>query len=248
MKKTDYYSPDFKYKTSLSQHLMHREVVSLDILSKLDFKNENKFYDVGCGNGFFLKSAKKILGNNLTYSGGDYSLFQQKKASSDSEFKVDIIDLEEKFNYQDNYFDCVYSGEVIEHLFNPDNMVSEMYRALKPGGYFLCTTPNMNSWCSRIVFLFGIAPITYECSTVSGMYGFGILKKLKKQSHPVGHVRLFNYLSLKDIFTSNGFEVVELKGAIFESMPKKIIWIDYLFSKIPSLSSDLVILGRKPLK
>ena len=39
-----------------------------------------------------------------------------------------------KFLPVDNFFDIVYSKSVIEHFHNPDKLISEMYRVLKPGG------------------------------------------------------------------------------------------------------------------
>ena len=42
----------------------------------------------------------------------------------------------------DNYFDYVVSCECIEHVPRPRQMAQELYRVLKPGGYFCITTEN----------------------------------------------------------------------------------------------------------
>lgn len=44
--------------------------------------------------------------------------------------------------FEDNYFDIVFSDNVLEHLNNPNQVFKEIYRVLKPGGYFLFKTPN----------------------------------------------------------------------------------------------------------
>lgn len=44
----------------------------------------------------------------------------------------------------DKYFDVVFSGEVIEHLSEPDLLFKEAYRILKKGGKLVITTPREN--------------------------------------------------------------------------------------------------------
>ncbi|MHA1400035.1 MAG: methyltransferase domain-containing protein [Candidatus Heimdallarchaeaceae archaeon] len=43
--------------------------------------------------------------------------------------------------FEDNTFDYVSAGEVIEHLDEPDNLIKEAMRILKPGGTFTLSTP-----------------------------------------------------------------------------------------------------------
>jgi SAM-dependent methyltransferase len=42
----------------------------------------------------------------------------------------------------DSSFDCVVAVEVIEHVADDEAFVREIHRVLKPGGWFLATTPN----------------------------------------------------------------------------------------------------------
>ena len=53
---------------------------------------------------------------------------------------------------------------MIEHLYNPDHMLEECRRVLKPGGLLIISTPNLQAWYNRILFLFGVQPIFYEVS------------------------------------------------------------------------------------
>jgi len=41
----------------------------------------------------------------------------------------------------DNYFDVVFSGEVLEHIDTPSDLLNDAYKALKKGGKFVLTTP-----------------------------------------------------------------------------------------------------------
>ena len=52
--------------------------------------------------------------------------------------------------FEDNTFDYVSAGEVIEHLDEPDNLVKEAMRILKPGGTFTLSTPLEESQDSNL--------------------------------------------------------------------------------------------------
>ena len=41
-------------------------------------------------------------------------------------------------------FDCVISFETIEHISDPNRFLEGVYRCLRPGGLFICSTPNKN--------------------------------------------------------------------------------------------------------
>ena len=134
----------------------------------------------------------------------------------------------------------------IEHLYNPDNFLSEINRILKKQGHLILSTPNLCAWFNRIIFLFGIQPLFVETSTKSKLIGGGPLKKLKNGKTPVGHLRIFNKDSIIDLLEENEFEIINIKGAIFDSgFPKWLLFFDNLFRIFPSLSSDFVILARK---
>jgi SAM-dependent methyltransferase len=47
----------------------------------------------------------------------------------------------QKLHFIDNYFDYILASDVFEHIRLDDNAYSEVFRTLKPGGYFLMTVP-----------------------------------------------------------------------------------------------------------
>ena len=47
----------------------------------------------------------------------------------------------EKQTFTDNLFDLVVTQDVMEHVFNPENVFREIHRTLKKGGAHIFTTP-----------------------------------------------------------------------------------------------------------
>jgi 2-polyprenyl-3-methyl-5-hydroxy-6-metoxy-1,4-benzoquinol methylase len=74
-------------------------------------------------------------------------------------FKLDNVniqfcDLNNQIPFEDNSFDICFSTEVIEHLHNPQNLIDETYRVLKPTGILFLSTPNVHSYMQKIRYLF----------------------------------------------------------------------------------------------
>ena len=48
--------------------------------------------------------------------------------------------------FEDNAFDVVYSSNVLEHVGNPAQVISEAIRVVRPGGHICFVVPNYGSW------------------------------------------------------------------------------------------------------
>jgi 2-polyprenyl-3-methyl-5-hydroxy-6-metoxy-1,4-benzoquinol methylase len=65
----------------------------------------------------------------------------------------------DNFDFESDFFDIVISIEVLEHLRNPDNYLSEILRVTKKRGIILMSTPNISSFISRLRMLLGFLPV-----------------------------------------------------------------------------------------
>ena len=55
---------------------------------------------------------------------------------------IKAVDIENSnLPFEDNSFDYVFSKSVIEHLYHPEKLFSEIYRVLKPGGTVITMCP-----------------------------------------------------------------------------------------------------------
>lgn len=101
------------------------------------YLTQGKFLDIGCGRGDMLKAFHDI---GYDAYGTDIS-----PASKELVYPIPftVCDLSKnQLDYPDNSFDFVFSKSVIEHLREPEKLLNEAYRILKPGGKFVVMTPS----------------------------------------------------------------------------------------------------------
>jgi SAM-dependent methyltransferase len=105
----------------------NREIKTLKLLAnEIEFIPDAgaKILDLGCADKYIAPACEA---EGWTYTGLDYM---------DVDFEDDNLPV------QSNSADIVISLAVIEHLKDPQNFLSEIYRCLKPGGLIYLSTPN----------------------------------------------------------------------------------------------------------
>lgn len=236
----DHYSQIVEYRSQLEQ----REEIALRLL--VSQSSGQNVLDLGCGDACFLSNWSQRQ-KNLKLFGLDLSVNQITKAKTRlPQAQFHRASLSDPLPFQNNFFDHIYCGEVLEHLINPDHFMTEAFRILKPGGTLVMTTPNLFAWYNRIFMLFGISPLFLEYSTKDSSVGYGPLKRFKASEQPVGHLRIFHPEAFKEIQSMYGFKNIRLKSARFEYLPKKVRWIDDLLSRLsPRWGSILISVAQK---
>ncbi|MBL0048109.1 MAG: class I SAM-dependent methyltransferase [Bacteroidetes bacterium] len=112
-----------------------------ELLDKLEpYRKTNNLIDVGCGDGFFLETARERKWNVY---GTEYTDEAIKICSAKG------INMQQgKLNpehYPADFFDVITSFEVLEHINNPQEELRNFHRILRSGGAVYVTTPNFNS-------------------------------------------------------------------------------------------------------
>lgn len=198
-----------------------------------------RLLDAGCGDGTFLSFVDAAF-PALALDGVDFSQ-DRLEGRQPSRAALRQADLNRGLPYEDAAFDVVYSGEVLEHLLDPDTFLRHVRRVMRPGGLLVLSTPNLFAWYNRALMLCGVQPLFVEMSNESGSVGVGPLKRFKLQERPVGHVRIFHPAALRDLLALHGFRVLRMHGSSFERFPGLLRRLDALVAKVPSLASDLVV-------
>jgi 2-polyprenyl-3-methyl-5-hydroxy-6-metoxy-1,4-benzoquinol methylase len=118
------------------------------VLNILSNQKKGKLLDAGAGSGKLSKRIKK-LGYDVRACDVDPQNFHL------NDIKIDRADLNSKFPYKNKTFDGVIAIELVEHLENPWNFIREAYRILRPGGFLIISSPNMESLRGKYNFLLG---------------------------------------------------------------------------------------------
>lgn len=136
-----------KLPLDLAQGKMrHKTKGKLIAFSFVEPGHKRRALDLGCGNGYWSNQLKK-KGWNVT------SADIEKNATN-----ALIVDAEKPLPFLNNYFDLIWSSEVIEHIKNLDNFIYETKRVLKPRGSLIITTPNSSFWLYKVLNPLGLTP------------------------------------------------------------------------------------------
>jgi len=150
----------------------HIENIFHLIEKNLSSYHPSSLLDVGCCDGKrTIRLAQYFnIGMDHVYGLDAYDLFT---GSNQNYFTVSQIDLEiNPLPYQDDMFDLVICNQVLEHLKNYDNVLYQMIRVTKAGGYILIGIPNLAHLINRIYLLFGIQPMCISLDSRQHVRGF----------------------------------------------------------------------------
>jgi SAM-dependent methyltransferase len=107
--------------------------------SEVDIPSQGRLLDVGCGNGSFLSAFLKAYPEWQLFG------FEQSDACRKSVLKIRGVEgfYSGDLEAIDGKYDIITLIHVIEHLFNPIDIMSYIRNLLAPGGIVLIQTPNL---------------------------------------------------------------------------------------------------------
>lgn len=116
---------------------------NLDFLTETDLlKPSYEILEVGCGIGNIVfeltKKGYDITGSDISHEAIAYGL---KKYP---DIRIEVQPAEE-LKLEDETFDIVLSFDLFEHIARIDKHIREVFRLLRPGGFYLFQTPNKYS-------------------------------------------------------------------------------------------------------
>jgi SAM-dependent methyltransferase len=183
------------------------------IIKNLDLKGDEKVLDAGCGDGFYLKLLISLY-PNLDLYGIDIDGKALKIAESNLEDflndkKIKIFERSiDNTEFKDSFFDAVFATEVLEHVPNDLEAVSEVKRILKKDGKFVFTVPNFN-------FPFMWDPLNYILQKFFNFHiKSGFFAGIWNQ-----HLRLYKIDELVEIASKNDMKIDNIKSVTHYSLP-----------------------------
>lgn len=118
------------------------------VLSRLNVQVDTNILVIGCGAGGDEKNLKALYPKTRIFS-IDISEEMIRKAISNHSPSNFIVCLAEALPFKENIFERILSREVIEHVIDPEKMLSEIYRVLIPRGIAVVTTENEESFSPK---------------------------------------------------------------------------------------------------
>jgi SAM-dependent methyltransferase len=115
-----------------------------------------RLLDVGCWDGFATSEYAAAFGARAL----GVEIFDAPASEARRrDVEVSQIDLEVgRFPWPDESIDLVIANQVLEHLKNVWQPMSEMARVLRPGGWLIVSVPNLASLHNRILLMLGLQP------------------------------------------------------------------------------------------
>jgi ubiquinone/menaquinone biosynthesis C-methylase UbiE len=157
------------------------------LLFSLGIKKNVHFLDIGCGTGYAMGEAAKLIDFKGQFYGIDLSTKMVEKAKRNFQGRNNfhfLVANAESIPLHDNYFDIIICTNSFHHYLHPDKALSEMHRLLKSGGRIYILDPTADNWIIKIL---------------------DITMKLKEPEH----VKFYSTSEFKRIFKSAGLKYVE---------------------------------------
>jgi len=88
-----------------------------------------------------MASYNNILASKFSYINTSYNKEIIEPGTYDTRLYADL----QRMPYEDNTFDYIITGDVLEHVRDYMSAIEECFRVLKPGGFMLFTVPYMHS-------------------------------------------------------------------------------------------------------
>jgi len=251
-------------KTALGHRICDMLLKYIDVCGKT-------VLDIGCGDGgisvAFAERGAIIIGLDNDANRIRLANNKAKEHAVDAKF---ILVNAEAIGLPDALFDVIICNAVIEHVFNPDKLISEISRLLKPGGFLFLDTPSRYSILQLISDThYGLFGISIMPRWIAAVYVVKIRKRFYK--YDVDNLRTYKYLNgicrankimlLED--ANVGFLVKQIMGdfalpttglrskviSIFKTMNLECILVQIVQSSLWSrfVASGWSLIGRKIL-
>lgn len=170
--------------------------------------------DIGCGAGKFGEALKRLAPERIVHGIEiDYNAATEAKKYLDAVYFGDLESIIPTLQLQ--YYDCIIFNDVLEHLINPNNILSRIKNILANNGIVVGSLPNFLEF-NNIYRLLKTRDFKYEDS--------GILDAT--------HLRFFTKKSMLRLFIEQGFEVLNITGINKTSSCKVDLLNFFLLNKL----------------
>lgn len=140
-------------RVDLFQRYWHKR--RFEEVAKVIESVKGKILDIGCADGTFSKvifdtaKPEKLIGIDVVKTSTDWA---NKHWGKEKKMIFEVGDAE-KLDYASETFNAVFALEMLEHVFDPKKVLSEIKRVLKKDGYGVFLVPSDSDLFNFIWFL-----------------------------------------------------------------------------------------------
>lgn len=199
------------------------------VLELLSSQPDAKLLDLGCAGGsYYSRLAYRIKTENI------HGIEIYGKAAKDAHkhgFEVIKADLGKVFPFRAASFDVVTASQVIEHINDVDNFVSEIYRVLKPEGYTIISTENLSSLDNLFALFMGQQAFSQHISRkymIGNKFSPHFGKHLSEERGGawMRHKTIFTYYGIQQMLSAYGFKLEKIIGIPTFPLPRFLSKVD----------------------
>jgi 2-polyprenyl-3-methyl-5-hydroxy-6-metoxy-1,4-benzoquinol methylase len=202
-----------------------------------NFKSGGKILDLGCSAGGFLHGLDGSSWQKYGIEMSEEVATQARKRTGAEVFVGDILDAP----FPKETFDAVTCFHVLEHLYQPCEILQKVFAWLKPGGVFYFMVPNIDSAGCRIFgsywyalelprHLFHFSPTSLRA--LAKRVGF---KELSLSTNREVFIEASSRYILDDLFYRAGMERTPLSKAGKPNLPFRVVRKAFRMTILPAL-------------
>ncbi|MDC0357690.1 class I SAM-dependent methyltransferase [Oligoflexia bacterium] len=184
--------------------------------------------DLGCDdcNKFDMLNARVNLKKDR-YIGFDYGT-ERIQEGKQKEFELYRVDFSyDSFPIESETIDLAFCFQTIEHVLNPIFFLKNVFQSLKPGGYFIVTTPNMSAWFNIFHLVLGLPPSSgphvdsEKLKRKLALYShvWSATQSVETEETRFRHLHVHTFRGLKMILRFIGFDVLQSKAFGYYPLP-----------------------------
>ena len=182
--------------------LLYRYIAKAKKKAWKDLKEPFRILDVGCGTGADVIDFKKMFGREAEVIGIDVVQLQIELAEAKIKQNAIWADVRwydgENIPYPDNYFDAIYTSDVLGHVSNVPKWLHELNRVLRPGGALAMFSES-------------------ELGRQAYVRRYMLKRGLNVDPHADFHISLYSKYKLMSMIDEAGFEIKNIYNSFWLS-------------------------------
>ncbi len=207
------------------KYFLYRKIKK-HVAKQFTYKSKNeriRILDVGCGTGSSVIDFKKMFGRKVEVYGLDVIKLQidiaREKIKQNGVWAEVVWYDGEIFPFESNYFDVIYTSDVLGHIKNVRSWLKEINRVLKPGGLLAMFSESKlgkHAWIRNYLFKHG----------------------LNADPHAEVHISLYSKKRLREMITEADFDIESIKGLSWASF---LLYPDEFYDKLQNQKKFLFL-------